>query len=112
MKKMTRASPQTIILLLAVFVIGCASTSPNSKNGPNHQYEKSTDTVHVSKINAVEKYPFPQDFDSDAYKYRTGIPHKQIVNFIENDENDSLRQNETERYVTNLTSLIDSVAKK
>lgn len=111
MKKMARASLQTIILLLAVFVIGCASTSPNSKNGPNHQYEKSTDTVHVSKINAVEKYPFPQDFDSDAYKYRTGIPHKQIVNFIENDENDSLRQNETERYVTNLTSLIDSVAK-
>lgn len=99
-----------IICAIVFFVYACAPKQAPLNNNEAAPVQTHIDSTSIRVNDQIEKYPHPLDY-KHAYGYRTGVPYAQVVGFVQNAQNDSLRVNDTESYVTNLVLMIDSVAK-
>lgn len=99
-----------IVFVLAIFCVACAPKQAVLNESDDASQQMSANSTSVVSDSSIVKYPYPLDY-KHAYEYRTGVPYEQVAGFIQNVQNDSLRINDTEKYVTKLVLMIDSVAK-
>ena len=93
----------TFFFLAGTIIYGCASA----------QAQQTSQTSQSSKAQSrwtLEKYPFASDL-SEAYRYRTGEPSAQIVQFINSEQNEALRISNHERYLKALARTINESTK-
>ena len=100
----------SVLCVIAFFLYACAPKQAVLNDGELVSQHIQANSSSVTDDSSIAKYPHPLDY-KQAYGYRTGVPYEQVVGFIQNMQNDSLRINNTEEYVTKLVLMIDSVAK-
>ena len=92
--------------ILGFILYGCGFTK-NAQNENISKLESQEPSAQPPISYSLEKYPFPKDY-KEAYHYRTNTPSAQVVQFLNNATNDSLRLSNPTEYLDNLSRMIKS----
>lgn len=104
----TPSSIKTILcgqILFVLFTFSACAVTEKTSELQNQESTLSTNAQNNSTLS--EKFPSPKDY-SKAYSYRTNTPNHDVVSFLRNPQNDSLRLTDPELYIQSLAALIDS----
>ena len=101
----------TLFLFIGVNLYGCAFTKIfQNEDVSNLENQELTTNASPSPNYSLEKYPFPKNYN-EAYRYRTNTPNAQVIQFLSNDSNESLRLSNPAQYLDNLSRMINSSTK-
>ena len=96
----------TYTIILGFILYGCTGTK-NVQIEDTSTSESPKAPALAPTSSSLEKYPFPKDY-KEAYRYRTNTPSAQVVQFLNNATNDSLRLSNPTEYLDTLSRMINS----
>ena len=93
-------------IILGFILYGCTGTK-NVQNENISKTQSQESSAQTPIKYSLEKYPFPKDY-KEAYRYRTNTPNLQVVHFLSDATNDSLRLSNPTEYLDNLSRMINT----